>query len=75
MLTHGDMLMAESEDNPSKWIKFVAILTTRRFAAHLLMVLFIILPMVGISMLGIPGAGLIVAGANAGLYGYLLGRD
>lgn len=67
--------MAESENNPSKWKQFIGILASRQTSAHILMGCFVVLPAIGVSMLGRPGAGLIVAGANAGLYGYLLGRD
>jgi len=75
VLTHGDIVMAESENNPSKWTRIIAILSKRQFIAHVLMTFFIVLPAVGVSMLGLPGAGLVVAGITSGLYGYLLGRD
>jgi len=67
--------MAESENNPSKPKRFIGIKTSRQTSAYFLMGCFVVLPAIGVSMLGWPGAGLIVAGANAGLYGYLLGRD
>ena len=47
---------------------------TRSFSAHLLMLLFILLTSVGAALL-LPPAGLIVAGVNCGLYGYLLGSE
>ena len=42
--------------------------------AHLLMVLFIVLTSVGAGLL-LPPVGLIVAGVNCGIYGYLLGSE
>jgi hypothetical protein len=67
--------MADSENNPSKMQRIIGILSSREKFAHFLMGCFVVLPAVGVSMLGMPGAGLIVAGVNAGMYGYLLGRD
>lgn len=67
--------MPESTEKPIKWAKIIAILTSRQFSAHFLMVCFVILPSIGVSMIYTPGAGLIVAGAAAGFYGFLLGRD
>jgi hypothetical protein len=46
----------------------------RSLVAHLLMVLFIVLTSIGAGLIA-PPVGLIVAGANCGLYGYLLGSE
>lgn len=67
--------MPDSTKSPIKWAKIIGILTSRQFAAHFLMVCFVVLPSIGVSMIYTPGAGLMVAGVSAGFYGFLLGRD
>jgi hypothetical protein len=67
--------MPDSTEKPVKWAKIIAILISRQFSAHFLMVCFIVLPSIGVSMVHTPGTGLIVAGATAGFYGFILGRD
>lgn len=67
--------MPISPEKPKKLAKIIGILTSRQFSAHTLMLCFVILPSVGVAMLYTLGTGLIVAGASAGVYGYLLGRD
>lgn len=67
--------MLSSLEKPKKMAKIIGILTSRQFLAHMLMMCFVVLPSVGVAMLYTLGAGLIVAGASAGVYGYLLGRD
>lgn len=47
---------------------------TRSLSAHFLMVLFVLLTAIGAGLL-LPPAGLIVAGVNCAIYGYLLGSD
>jgi hypothetical protein len=49
-------------------------IVTRSFSAHCLMVLFVMLSAIGAGLL-LPPLGLIVAGVNCGLYGYLMGSD
>jgi hypothetical protein len=46
----------------------------RSLFAHFLMVLFVVLTSVGAGLIS-PPVGLIVAGANCGIYGYLLGSE
>jgi hypothetical protein len=46
----------------------------RSLLAHLLMVLFVVLPSVGAGLIA-PPVGLIVAGVGCGIYGYLLGSE